>query len=51
MARLTEAEQAAIREAMRRANPDTPGDLMRHLWQLCPRAAALVAALSQEEGK
>lgn len=37
--------QENILEAMRLANPDTPGDLMRKLWEIDPDAAFQIEIL------
>lgn len=39
-------KQDAIREAMRRANPDKEGDLLRQLRELNPEAAAEIEAIT-----
>lgn len=45
---MDEQTQKAIDEAMRRANPDVPGDLMRHLQDLSPEAAAIIRSLQAQ---
>lgn len=42
---MTEHDQAVIAEAMRRANPDVDGDLMRWIERLDPETAIKFRAL------
>lgn len=44
---LTPHDQAVIAEALRRANPDVEGDLMRWIERLDPSTAAKFRALLQ----